>query len=241
MTTEPHRLSASKLTLARSCLYPFRGDVRVPYDKPGPAAKRGVAVHAAIERFLTDGTLTAFLNGSDEETYFASFLTWWDEKGAEDEDPQSEVAYRIDVRVGTARRVERDRAKRGRPEAHEITVVVDLIQARDGRRFISDFKTGKHTDTADQLATGALAVTLADGPGPVSARAVYVWPGSVMAEDWTHYDAMDTDAQLAWLRASLRRLPMAEPMAGTHCKALYCPIRDTCSAHRAWLKDERAA
>lgn len=234
-----HRLSASKLTLARHCLYSFRGDVNVPFDKPGPAAKRGTAVHAAIERFFTDGTIAAFPPSSEEESYFAAFLEWHDTYGDDEAPTEPEAAYRIDVRAGTAIRVERDRAKRGRPGPSEITVVVDLVQIRNGVRCISDFKTGKHTDTEDQLATGALAVALAEGPGPIAARAVYVWANSVVADDWTHYDAMDIDAQLGWLRDSMRRLPMAERIAGTHCKSMYCLLRQTCPAHRAYLKEER--
>lgn len=245
--TEPaaHRLSASKLVLARSCLHSFRGDVEVPYDPPGPAAERGKRIHAAIESFYIDGEI-ATLDKGDEQEVFAAFLDWEDRRReAHPCDPVPEVAYRLNVLMGESRRVDRDRAKRARPGSGEITAVADLIERVDGKRYLSDFKTGQRTDTADQLATCALAMQLDDKrdgvTGPIFVRAVYLSRAGVASDEWTEMDAMDLDAHLVTLRRMLRRLPTAEPVPGEHCKAHYCRLRETCKAHRAWLKEHRGA
>jgi hypothetical protein len=233
-----HRLSASSLKLARYCLYSYRGDVAVPFRKPHPSAEKGVRVHGAIESFLRDGEIVCFDPGSGEEALFSAWLDWHD-RSVSDEGREAEAAYRLDVMTGRAWRVDRDRSKRERPGPHELTVILDLVERRDGVTWITDWKTGKPADAVDQLATCALAVHLADGDDVFQARPVYISPLGVSPDPWVPFDALDLDAHLAWLRERMSRLPDAQPEAGEWCQRLWCELREKCHAHRAWLKETR--
>ena len=246
----PHRLSASRVHLARYCLHTMRGDVTLPRDEPGPAALRGTALHAAVEDYLRHGVLLTDTEG-DPSVFrmFAAWLDWYDtqpEAGAQGDMMAgafvTEVALMLDVGRGRARILDVPEPRRYPVHgAHEMPLTVDAVAFDEhGVACVTDWKTGSPaTDHGDQLVTCALAAALAYRCDAARYRAVHVTEQTTYADEWTDLDALDLDAHLSWLRSRMAAIPGAPPVAGAHCKGHWCPLREKCLPHREWLKEHR--
>jgi hypothetical protein len=236
--TAAHRLSASGVHLAVHCAHPFRHDVEVPPDKPGPAAKKGTAVHSAIESYLTDGVYP----GTEDPSFtlFSVWLDWWDRSPVSRFAHLSEVPLILDVERRRVRQLPRTSHRDyGDVEHTEIPMTLDLAAVSPDRAIVFDWKTGKVGDASAQLITNALAWSIHSKRGTARAQAIYLTETGVIEGEVYQLDALDLDAHLVTLRRILRALPTAEPVAGEWCSAGYCPLRSKCGAHRAWLKANR--
>ena len=231
--------------LAVHCGHSFRGDIPVPYEKSGPAAVHGTAVHAAIEAYLDR---SEYPKEADDEKVFATFSTWlewWDRVGGRDfPGAMTEVPMVLDVQRATVRQVPRGAHRAyGEIGPFEIPMTIDLCSPCDGPiASLYDWKTGRPGDAcAPQLATNALALSIATGATAAFAQAIYLTPQVVIEAEPVELDALDLGEHLDTLRRVMRALPMAEPVPGPHCKSEWCKLREKCTAHRAYLREERAA
>jgi hypothetical protein len=211
--------------------------VKVPWEASGPAAKRGTRVHGAIESYLRDGEIVT-LNHDAERNMFASFLTWHDSHPVAQW--AVEVPMVLDVETRTVRVLERvEHRDYGDIKPSEIPMTIDAVAFGLVRARYYDWKTSTKGEHADQLLTGALALSLAWHGYEVSAAPVYVLEQAAHTGDVLEPDALDLDAHEAMLRRQLRALPTADPTPGPWCKDRYCKLREKCPAHRAWLKENR--
>lgn len=233
------RLSPSRMALAERCLYTFRDDVTLPPDKSGPEAIAGKAVHSAIEAYVRDGEVTADLP--------ESFLAWWDASGLSHETHTltAEMPIVYDFERGESRVVETlDNGRMPPTTDTEMPCVLDLVAVpRDDREsvLVVDWKTGKPKDFQWQMVTYALALNrLRDlDVDPVRALVVYVHESRTWQDMPMVFDAMDLDAAEQTIRNARRRLPLAQPTPGAHCRDMWCRLRETCGARREWERSKR--
>lgn len=234
------RLSPSRMALAEKCLYTFREDVTLPPDKSGPEALAGKAAHAAIETLIRDGSVTDDLP--------PSFLPWLEASGLSHEthDLTVELPIVYDHARGTSRVVELLPNGRMPPTSDdEMPCMIDLVAVpRDGGpAIVIDWKTGKPKDFGWQMLTYALAFNrLRDlDVEPVTALVVYVHADRTWQDMPMVFDSLDLDVAEQTIRDARRRLPMAQPTPGKHCRDQWCRLRETCGARREWEKQNRKA
>ena len=237
-----HTLSASGVHLALLCSAPFRADAAVTRDKPGPAAERGRRVHAAIERYLLDGTYTVNEVHPDDDAYFSSWLGWWDAWPASRQTWRPEIPYLLNAELGTSRELGPLPGPReyGAVGASEIPMTLDAVAVAGGLVLVVDWKTGALIhDHGAQLRTNALAAALAHGATEARALAVYLSPDGAFEGERIVMDAFALDDHAAALRDLMRRLPTADAVAGEHCTREWCRLRNVCRTRRALLKEQR--
>jgi len=235
------RLSPSRMALAERCLYTFREDVTLPPDKTGPEAQAGKDAHAAIEAFIRDGVIC-----NDTPP---SFLLWWDVSGLSHETHTltAEMPIVYNFTRGESRIVETLPNGRMPPTSDdEMPCMIDLVAVpHDDREpvIVIDWKTGKPKDFQWQMLTYALALNrLRDlDVEPVVARVVYVHAARTLEDAPMVFDAMDLDVAEQTIRNAKRRLPLAQPTPGKHCRDQWCRLRETCGARREWERQNRRA
>lgn len=257
--------SASKLGLARECLYPWTSGIRWPGDFDSRAAAFGKAVHKVAEVCIEsapwctwDEAIEWCLWGYDIEPAQHRRFRACAERVREEIDElehvavdmderfrmciEAEVAFLYDVPKCTARRVTmehaRDRDLRG---PTEIAAIVDVVYWRDGVPRVRNWKTGRtarETAARDslQLRLEALAAARALGWSRVVAELAHV------DEDGVEVDAVDLDA-FALDGAAGELLELGDemqveqaPRPGPWCAGLFCPIREKCPAIRGALR-----
>jgi CRISPR/Cas system-associated exonuclease Cas4 (RecB family) len=158
-----HRLTASRITLARACSWWARQDVEIPESTSSAAAELGTALHqvaeeesaAGAERDIDEATVDAFFHrvvaggveadaaaglGAPERAALAELAAvwreWWDRYRSTLDGFQPEAAYALDVTTGLARALP--------PSAHrdysgvletEVPGTIDLDALRPGAGF----------------------------------------------------------------------------------------------------------
>ncbi len=155
------------------------------------------------------------------------------------ENVETEVAYAIDVRKETVRRIGR---KLGRNYGHlsedEIPLTVDVMGTRYGQAFVYDWKSRKRVTTASknlQIRAGAVAVMKESGTSKVLGALCYLDDGEV---DESVFDAFDAAAFFEEMRSLKARILAAKVLvdsgatptvsAGPWCE--YCPAMAYCPA-----------
>lgn len=235
------RLSPSRMALAERCLYTFRDDVTLPPDKTGPEAQAGKDAHAAIESYIRDGEVTDALP--------ASFVPWLEASGLSHATHELTAELPIVYNHATGRsRVVETLPNGSMPPTtdDEMPCMIDLVAVPyDDREpvIVIDWKTGKPKDFQWQMLTYALAFNrLRDlDVEPVIARVVYVHAARTFEDAPMLFDAMDLDVAEQTIRNARRRLPLAQPTPGKHCRDQWCRLRETCGARREWEKQNRRA
>ncbi len=224
-----HRLSMSRMGLARECLYGFRSDVRAMPRPVGRAALVGRLVHAMVEatvnktafpddpdltllaeaKAIFDGPLRGFINANE-----------WNvcEKG-----------YRYNTTTDTCV----DGPRRGEPGYENVPDPVlpgtlDLVKLHPDLATVVDVKSGKPPTDSDQLCAQAVAISRRFNVKRVRvmyARALKTKLDLLSDEE---LDEDRLDAEAGRIARYLRVLPNAEPVPGDHCWK--CDARPVCPA-----------
>ena len=243
-----HRLTASKIKLARRCLWWARPDVELPPRETSGSAELGIALHSAAEVADPVGYLESVVDGlalssSELETLRAlvdSLVEW--QRGAGVTSTRPEIAFALDGSSGRAREI----ALTGPREygdacsADEIPGTADVIGELGGRLFVGDYKTGigphRLAEHRDQLAFLAACYALTQRRDRVEIAVLHVTSSGVVSDSET-LDALDLATIIEEALDLHRRIPAAEARPGFHCEELYCPARAVCPATRALLID----
>lgn len=155
------------------------------------------------------------------------------------ENVETEVAYAIDVRKETVRRIGRRLGRNYGPLSEdEIPLTVDVTGSRHGEVFVYDWKSRKRVTTAarnQQIRAGAVAVMKEAGVSKVIGALCYLDDGEV---DESVFDAFDAASFFADMRDLKARIKLARGAveagetpsvsAGPWCE--YCPSMAFCPA-----------
>lgn len=174
------------------------------------------------------------LTAKERRFYEAWLVGWWREQASREW--RFEAAYAVNPSTGEGRRLTLT-AKRDYPKLPGfICGTIDAIRFDNGFAEIDDFKTGEHAPSVyrnGQLYTLALAVARAHD-ADISRVRVHIT--SVRPEGVTRrshrLDSHDLDEWQEKLAEVEARRANAEPIAGPHCSALYCPSLGVCPVTR---------
>lgn len=231
--------TASKLSLAHSCKYPWTDGAVWGDDEPGEAAQRGTRIHALAARLLDAKAPHPGELARDEKDAAQHAVEAIDALTG-GIPPRAEVAVGYDHTTGLGvllgYHLGRDYGAAGR----SMIVGSADVAWRDGDTIhVADIKTGSR-DHVEPAATNAqlagLAVMLASASDAKAARVHLVFADAAGAVVESHdLDALDLDAEAARLRAMVAAIPDAKPTPGDHCR--YCPARGSCPATSAALAE----
>lgn len=229
------KISASRMGLARECLYWATPDVQWPPYDGSDAAEIGTWYHA-VAAWVIDGRegdrpeppacmgdACELTPEQDAETFLASLP-----EGAK---IKTEVAY-VYTPGGKARHLGLNVGRSyGRLADGEVPGSADVVVLLPGRAIVVDWKSGR-SDTVDRARTNLqlaiLAVCVAQyhpdvREVEVQLRYAHGWVDSHVLDEFALLDAADEiDSILASTNLA--------PRPGMHCASKYCPIRATCSA-----------
>lgn len=253
------RLTASKIALARSCLWWARGDACLPGSVASGASDLGDAFHATAEResdVMSEDELDAIFRdvgpGGSELTdlkldepkrkTLSDHVDAWREwfSGFEIEHPwhAQERPLALDTSTGSARLLP-SKGHRDYSGAlpWEVPGTIDLIGLGSGLTVV-DYKTGskphRYIDHEDQMRHLATAAGLAFGAWEVRAIVAHVTPDGV-STDGRVLDSLDFAIVTEELRTLVAGIDDAEAKPGLHCDDKWCPGRAVCPATRSLL------
>lgn len=234
------RLSASRLGLARECLWSFTGAVELPAEQANRYTDAGHEL-ASWQARLVNGDVDPGAAGTPERV-----LAWWVSwSDLRPEDARAEVAMAYDPRTGRARvlgvNLGRRYAEAGLLD-HEIPGTAD-VAGRDGEvAVITDTKGGPGEQWIQRVEAasanwqlGLLALMWTRVLGVFRARVEIHHvdeSGRIRYRDIASLDALDLariedDVQGIWAKLGKGKI---KPRAGTHCVDQYCPALQGCAA-----------
>lgn len=221
------RWSGSKLPLLRACGYSARPDVAVPADVQGESARRGVARHLAFERWLSGNPEP--VDGCDwaapADTVRGVFLRAVGDLWFGTASPvEVEIPLVLDVETGATRRSPYRRTHED-PDARptEIRLIADALSGP----VVVDWKTGRRRRPESVSQLDGLVLASRAERGILAYVDDY---GAITHAVERTYDEIDHAATLAWMRGLLEREHTAQPIPGSHCRDLYCPLLGACPA-----------
>lgn len=244
-----HHLSASRIGVARRCLWWARPDVVLPERETTEASELGTALHEAAEEHAedleedlraaaADGDIAAIAErrglapakAAELRALYDAWRDWWAtySGGA----PwRAEVPFAIDLATGEARELP-STGQRDYSAARETEIpgTVDVVLVEEDEAVVVDLKTGRPPKRVsmywDQLLHGAIAARRVLGAERVRVVIAHVTPDGVET-DKAALDGFDLDLALAELRATFAgAIESAEPRPGPHCKG--CPAAAVC-------------
>lgn len=223
-------ISLSKLELAAACLHSFA--VKLPPDRPGPAAAFGTEFHRLAARHLQGFPVRP---GDEHEQMWAAF------------EPFAVKRYprlRVDVEQafawdGQSRSLGHDIARKYRQKGAADTDIcgsIDVWWTAGGVVRVDDWKTGRpyHAAKDSWQLRGAVVMLNPPPTQPVVASYVYVNARGNITVD----EAEITPNAINETRRGMLRVRQdfvdgnTAPVAGDHCDRLYCPARKVCSAYK---------
>jgi hypothetical protein len=237
------RLSASKLSHALQCGYPFRPDLEIvgEPDPPTKATHTGTAFallrdhHIAKSRFGDALALPELPPGADRvraNQLFEKWLLWWWKYSAKHPKMkwESEVPLAFDPTTGKARRlhVSEHREYIG-ALPHEIVGTADLIGTSkdEDELIVLDDKTGRR-EYVDPAATNAqlrfLSLCVSTLTGTRRGKVGLVFPHLDPILDEVSVDGSSFDAARVEFAELPARIASAKPHVGDHCH--FCPLRE---------------
>lgn len=217
------KLTASKLDLAAACLHSFT--LRLPPDRPGPAAQFGTRFHALAAAYIEGKPVPVPLVEPELKTMFEGWAREWPKHAPLN--PRIELAYAMnpDGRIRfLGSNIER--AYTGGP--YDVYASIDVV----GSDKFCDHKTGQKRGTAEtawQLRFAAVCTGLSAGEFQYVDRS-----GRIAVDRGTYTAERRADDERSLLTLS-NRLASGDtaPTAGAHCDTLYCPARKQCAAYAA--------
>lgn len=232
------RLSASKISLARECLYWLRPEVPFGAESVTKSGPTGKLFHAMVAEAMGVKVEPEDYTGADTakaKRMLDAWLRW-----RADEVPRRwpdvwaweyEVAFIYDLQTGGAWRVASMREVETRPD-HCLAAIVDMLGHFDGGAVVVDYKTGGKTEAAavnGQVALAALAIMRND-PRITTVKGALAYvrqrkPFIVDEAVFIRLDAADLEDEIAGFVADA---PKAEPRPGDHCWR--CRARHSCPA-----------
>lgn len=248
--TMTHRLTASRLGLARECLYPFRPDAVQDGECKTSASRLGSALHEAAQRH-PEADLDAIaetwrLTAGESDTLcelYDSWAAWWPGYVG-DRIERREVPFAWDTETWTARELpsngHRDYSAckpseiPGTVDASLLSPFVSVeINLATGELEVLDLKTGFDWISAKGHAQGAglaLSVARALGYERVKFTIARVRPEGVETNSVVLHGA-ELDRIALDIEGYLQRIPTAVPVPGEHCAS--CPAAGNCPETRA--------
>lgn len=232
------RLTASRLPLARHCVFFARPDVEIPPEPRRRSSGIGSAFHALIS-----GEIDSLADAADryeltpDETETARRLVdVWRADPVSSHPWRHEIAFAIDVETGVGRELADSDGHRDYSTVTdtEIAGTADLVMRSGGVAVVADTKTGmadRVEDVRENRQLRALALMTARAWGVDEAVIVVLH----VTEDGVHetrhrLDVFDLDDIEAEIRAAHRDIADAQPYPGEHCARLWCPARAVCPA-----------
>ncbi len=232
------RLSGSRYHLAVVCSYPVRPDVEVEDRPAGQAARIGTAVHGMVDAYVRGEPEPEFVEALEAAPIARRVLTWLD---TQPRPHSSEIAIAYDPTTDTARKLDvTSHRAYGELAPTEVPTTLDLLWLEDGAVVVRDLKTGaKGSAHVEQLYFQALAATRLLGVS--RARVGFLWGRKTKCEADALEELGPGELEVESWRASsiVRRLPVAQPTPGDHCRRYWCPAFSSCPAHQAPTETER--
>ena len=231
-------VSASKVDLAKHCVYPWVSDLAWD-DSPGWAARTGTAVHSACELQLVKGHVDemdwadiVLANRLSQKqlakahVMHAHYSAWLLEQPSMDWMAETKWAY--DPIAGTSRTLPKSSHRDySQAKPHEIVGTSD-IHSFTG---VDDIKTGwapKLPQDSDQMAVLGLAHSQCFEMKESTVRIIKIDDRGVYVMSHTlDANALDQTAEMLYNIHTSIQLE-AGPSPGLHCK--YCPVRASCAS-----------
>lgn len=219
-------ITASKVHQAFQCSYRFRSDVPSEPRAPGKAALMGTEAHALLEKMIREQVhLDKLVPGSrDYERHALQAYSWIYKFSAFGRPTHVEKGFLYNTKADTAVLGPR----RGEPgydqcEPHEIRGTFDIVWTNRDNGVVIDYKTGK-VDNAhrEQLAVQAVAASRIWNLKSVQIGFLFSRLTKVIPPAFETLSEDDLDAEAGKLYGLLRKLPMAEPADGDHCR--WCDV-----------------
>lgn len=239
----PHRLTASKLEQARSCLFWARHDVKPDPWSGSREAGLGTAVHECAS-CIVSGTPFAVAdifdkavrdNDADPDDFETAaamvdrFAEWWEQHGS----PawRSESAYAWDPIAKRARYLGQNIGRKYRDcgaQVGDVCGSIDLELVEADRVTVIDIKTGRHRHDPNghrQLAHNALCAARHHNRGAARVGILTVTVGGcyLNTADLDAFALLDVEEELL---ARVESVPGAKPRAGSHCR--FCSAKGSC-------------
>lgn len=230
-----HRLSMSRMALARQCAYGFRADVEARPRPSGRPARVGSLVHLFVEQHVRGETVEIPAGADPHEaaearSIFEGPLRSWLGK-------QSWTSVEAGLRYDAGADSCSDGPRRGEPGYEEVGAMVlpgtlDLVRVDGAHGVVRDVKSGKPPEDREQLYAQAVAASRRWKLETVEVGYVRALKTKVEELDVEMLDVDRLDAEAGRISGLLRRLPMAEPVPGDrHCWK--CDARGVCPAFMA--------
>lgn len=245
-----HRLSMSRLGLARKCLYGFRGDVPVTPRVVGAPARIGSCAHNILARrvkpdlpeesYTQDERNFAQAIADGPVTQLIASIPW----------DVVEQGYRYNAETDTAELGPR----RGQPGYEDVgpMVLPGTLDFAKGPKssvpdlhYVRDLKTGKPPEDSAQLYGQAVAYSRVTGATAVDVAYIRALKTKCEVLNQEILDADRLDEEAGRIRGLLRMLPTSEPVPGDHCWKCdawqACPAKEGERQAYAAARDEGAS
>ena len=234
-----HRLSASRLGMARRCLYWARPDAVWPARETSSEASLGIAVHRAVQEGIgTESSVDLFEYAGDLEDaqvdslerIFAQWAMWWPKERGNLR-WRAEVAVAWDVRTGKARILPpQEHRNYGDLADDEVPGTVDAF-AEDGDAVrVIDWKTGRSAIEAPatnaQLGHNGAALATVLGKSEALVQYAKLGEDTIGLPGYATLDVFSFEATRDELRTMVDAVPNAEPVPGPWCN--WCPAKGAC-------------
>lgn len=236
------RLSASKISLARECLYWLRPEVPFGAESVTKSGPTGKLFHALVAQSMGVEVEPEDMTGADEgkaKRMLGAWLRW-----RADDVPvrwpwvtrwEYEVAYLYDRVRGIAWRAASKKEIADRPD-HVLAAIVDMLGRDESRTsaVVVDYKTGAKTEAASVNGqVGLAALALMREPGVPTVREVwgalaYVKQRKPFDVDIARFTRLDTADLEDEIRAMVADASSSTPRPGDHCWR--CRARHFCPA-----------
>jgi len=236
------RPTASKLSLAQECLWPWSGPVVWDAGTRGAAARLGSAFHAAVAALINGWPLDLdhigeWLGLDDEQREtLARMVQGWQRNVAVDKRWKAEIPFLYDAVNDVAEELPPS-AERNYPEGNLWAGTADVVWDDGDLLVIRDWKTGQREyvhlpGQNPQLRQLALAGCRARGKE--RARVELAWVDSdgnvdVEQDELGPFEIAAVAGEIAELEDRLSRGPV-EPCTGDHCRR--CPAVVSCAETR---------
>ncbi len=240
--------SASKLSLAERCAYPWTSGIRWPDDPPGPAALFGQAVHRCAERYAMGDSYSVEAVATEfgvEKELERLRLADVDVREQLDRDRftwrEAEVPIALDPIADTARRA-KDRFDK---KPGEMMLIVDLVMHDEAHGFtVRDWKATRvkpiNAAEAPQIRACAYAAAKVFGESEVNGELAYVNGGVYVNRGVI--DSLELELIGAGLAALFRGLPdRTVPTPGEWCRSEWCSLRDVCEVSQGKTRKRKVA